>query len=221
MSEHESATHHRPLLLGDTAPDFEAETQLGPLSFHRWLGDRWGILFSHPRDFTPVCSTELVEIARLRQEFADRGVKVAALSVGSARQHGEWAQELGRTFDVSVDLPLIGDEDLAVARKYGMVHPGSSDDMTVRSVFVIDPQKRVRLTLSYPFTTGRNFAEILRAVDSLQLADRARIVTPANWQPGDRALVPHDVTDAEADERFDDVDRVLPYVRRVDPSGRS
>ena len=145
-------------------------------------------------------------------------MKVTALAVGPAEQHGQWASELSETFGVGIDLPLIGDEELEVAHLYGMVHPGSGEDLTVRSVFVIDPQKRLRLTLSYPHTTGRNFAEILRVVDSLQLADKASIVTPADWQPGDRALVPHDVPDDEADKRFGDVDRVLPYIRRVQPS---
>lgn len=208
----------RPLLLGDEAPNFTAHTPAGDLDFHRYLGDSWGILFSHPRDFTPVCSTELVAIARLRDAFARRGTKVAVLAIGSAQQHGEWAEELSATFDVGVDFPLIGDDGMVVARLYGMVHPNASEDTTVRSVHVIDPAKRVRLVISYPHTTGRNFDEILRVLDSLQLADRAQVVTPADWQPGERALVPHDVPDADADARFGDVERVLPYIRRVDPT---
>ena len=206
------------LLLGDIAPDFDSHTQSGTFNFYEWLDNSWAILFSHPKDFTPVCSTEIAEVAQLLPDFTRRNVKVATLSAGSPESHRDWAKELSVAFDIQVEFPLIADgEELAVARLYGMVHPNTSDVTTIRSVFVIDPNKRVRLTLSYPHTTGRNFHELLRTIDSLQLADRSNIVTPAEWEPGDRVLVPHDVSDEKAGEQFDDIDRPLPYVRRVTP----
>ncbi|MFT3900957.1 MAG: redoxin domain-containing protein [Gordonia sp. (in: high G+C Gram-positive bacteria)] len=202
------------LLIGDGAPDFVSETQDGPFRFHDWLDGSWAVLFSHPKDFTPVCSTEVTEVARLRDEFAARGVKVATLSTGTAASHREWAAELTATFDVPVDFPLIvDDEKLTIARRFGMVHPKASDLTTIRSVFVIDPDRIVRATFSYPHTTGRNFPEILRVIDSLQLADRAGIVTPVNWRPGDDVLVPVDIETDEARRRFGSVTEHLPYLR--------
>ncbi|MDQ1128359.1 redoxin domain-containing protein [Microbacterium sp. SORGH_AS_0888] len=209
------------LLLGDRAPDFRAESQDGPLHLYGWQGGSWVVLFSHPRDFTPVCSTEVAEIARLSPEFTRRDVKVATLSTGTPAGHAVWAEQLTEAFGTPVRFPLISDPSLTVARLYGMLHPSSSDVTTIRSVFVIDPQHRVRLTLSYPPTTGRNFAEILRVVDSLQIADRQNVVTPANWMPGSPVLVPHDIGDDEAEQRWGEVDRTLPYVRKVSVAGRS
>lgn len=206
------------LLLGDTAPDFHSETQDGPFHFYEWLDGGWAVLFSHPKDFTPVCSTEVAEVARLGDEFARRNVRVATLSAGTADSHREWATELSEAFNVPIQFPLIvDDENLTIARLYGMVHPKASDITTVRSVFIIDPDKKVRLTLNYPHTTGRNFAEILRAVDSLQIADGHQVVTPVNWTPGGDVLVPYEVTDDEAAERFGEVTSILPYIRTVTP----
>ncbi|MGJ6123863.1 redoxin domain-containing protein [Mycolicibacterium sp. Y3] len=207
------------LLLGDTAPDFDSVTQDGPFNFYDWLDGGWAILFSHPKDFTPVCSTEIAEVARLTDEFARRNVKVATLSAGTADSHRVWAAELSEAFGVPIRFPLIvDDEALTIAHRYGMVHPKQSDITTIRSVFVVDTDRRVRLTLSYPHTTGRNFREILRAIDSLQLADRQHIVTPVNWSPHEDVLVPLETTDDEAERRFGAVTRILPYVRTVRPA---
>lgn len=169
---------HEFFLLGDTAPDFRSNTQNGPFAFHDWLDGSWAVLFSHPKDFTPVCSTEIARAARLAGEFRKRRTKIATLSAGTAESHRQWAAELSDAFGVAIDFPLIVDDDrLTIARQYGMVHPKLSDITTIRSVFVIDPNKTIRLILTYPHTTGRNFDEILRVLDSLQTADRHSIVT--------------------------------------------
>lgn len=204
------------LLLGDTAPDFRSNTQNGPFAFHDWLDGSWAVLFSHPKDFTPVCSTEIARAARLAGEFRKRRTKIATLSAGTAESHRQWAAELSDAFGVAIDFPLIVDDDrLTIARQYGMVHPKLSDITTVRSVFVIDPNKTIRLILTYPHTTGRNFDEILRVLDSLQTADRHSIVTPANWSPGERVLVPFELSDDDAAQKFGSVEKVLPYLRTV------
>ena len=175
--------------LGDTAPDFRAETTAGEISFHEWLGDSWGILFSHPADFTPVCTTELGTVAKLKDEFAARGVKVAAVSVDPIGSHYAWIADIDDTQNTTVDYPIIADPDRVVADAYDMIHPNADDTLTVRSVFVIDPAKKVRLTLTYPAATGRNFDEILRVVDSLQLTTDFQVATPANWQNGDDCII--------------------------------
>ena len=174
------------LQLGDIAPDFEAQTTEGTLRFHDWLGTSWGVLFSHPKDFTPVCTTELGEVARLKPEFDRRGVKVAGLSVDPLADHRAWAGDIAETQGHALNFPLIADADRHIAGLYGMIHPNASDTLTVRSVFVIGPDKKLKLTLTYPASTGRNFAEILRVIDSLQLTAKHSVATPVNWQDGCR-----------------------------------
>ena len=186
------------LRLGDTAPDFQAESSQGPISFHEWLGDRWGILFSHPRDFTPVCTTELGYVARLAPEFARRGVKAIGLSVDPVDSHKGWLRDIEETQGHAVTYPIVADPDRKVAALYGMIHPAHDEVYTVRTVFVIDPKKKVRLLITYPQTTGRNFDEILRVIDSLQLTDAHRVATPVNWKQGEDVIIVPAVTDEEA-----------------------
>ena len=186
------------LSIGDTAPDFVQESTLGPLSFHDWLGDDWGLLFSHPADYTPVCTTELGETARLMPDFARRGVKVAALSVDPLDSHKDWIKDINDTQGVRVMFPIIADPDRKVAALYGMIHPKASSVATVRSVFFIDPNKKIRATITYPASTGRNFAEILRVIDSLQLTDCHPVATPVNWQNGGECVIVPSLKDPEA-----------------------
>ncbi len=202
------------LRLGDTAPDFNAETTTGPISFHDWLGDRWGILFSHPRDFTPVCTTELGYVARLKPELDQRGVKALGLSVDPVDSHARWAADIRETQGHAVNFPIVADSDRKVAELYRMIHPAHDEVFTVRTVFVIDPKKKIRLMITYPQTTGRNFDEILRVIDSLQLTDAHRVATPVNWKQGEDVIIVPAVSDAEAKERFPQGWRTLkPYLR--------
>jgi len=202
------------LRLGDTAPDFQAESSQGPISFHEWLGDRWGILFSHPRDFTPVCTTELGYVARLAPEFARRGVKPIGLSVDPVDSHKGWLRDIEGTQGHAVTYPIVADPDRKVAALYGMIHPAHDEVYTVRTVFVIDPKKKVRLLITYPQTTGRNFDEILRVVDSLQLTDAHRVATPVNWKQGEDVIIVPAVTDEEARVKFPNGWKtVTPYLR--------
>jgi alkyl hydroperoxide reductase subunit AhpC len=204
------------LRLGDTAPDFKAETTEGPISFHDWIGDSWAVLFSHPKDFTPVCTTELGEVARLGPEFQKRHVKVIGLSVDPADSHKEWANDIAETQGHSLNFPLIADADRKVSDLYDMIHPNANDTLTVRSVFVIDPNKKVRLILTYPASTGRNFEEILRSIDSLQLTDDHKVATPVNWKDGDDVIIVPALSDEEAKKRFPDGWKTLkPYLRVV------
>jgi len=208
------------LRLGDHAPDFHAETTLGPLRFHRWKGTSWAMLFSHPRDFTPVCTTELGTLARLLPEFERRDVKVLGLSVDSVPDHALWAADIAETQQVDLSFPLIGDSQRHVARLYDMIHPGASETTTVRSVFVIDPGNRVRLTLAYPASTGRSFVELLRAVDALQLSARHAVATPAEWRNGDDVIILPSLTDDQARIEFPDGWRAQkPYLRFVPQPG--
>ncbi|MDA2959148.1 MAG: peroxiredoxin [Actinomycetota bacterium] len=188
--------------LGDTAPDFTAPTTHGEISFHEWLGDSWGVLFSHPKDFTPVCTTELGEVARIKAEFDRRGVKVIGLSVDPVDSHETWEADIAETQGTPVNFPMIGDPERRVADLYDMIHPNANDTLTVRSVFVIAPDKTVKLTLTYPASTGRNFDEILRVIDSLQLTARHKVATPANWTPGNDVIIGAGLSDAEATELF-------------------
>jgi len=202
------------LRLGDTAPDFQAESSQGPISFHEWLGDRWGILFSHPRDFTPVCTTELGYVARLAPEFARRGVKAIGLSVDPVDSHKGWLRDIEETQGHAVTYPIVADPDRKVAALYGMIHPAHDEVYTVRTVFVIDPKKKVRLLITYPQTTGRNFDEILRVIDSLQLTDAHRVATPVNWKQGEDVIIVPAVTDEEARIKFPNGWKtVTPYLR--------
>ncbi|MCX5096922.1 peroxiredoxin [Streptomyces sp. NBC_00365] len=209
------------LQLGDIAPDFAARTADGEISFYEWLGDSWGVLFSHPADFTPVCTTELGAVASLSDEFAQRSTKVAAVSVDSAEDHRTWADDIAETQGHAVNFPMIADEDRKVSELYGMIHPHASDTATVRSVFVIGPDKRIKLTLTYPASTGRNFAEILRVIDSLQLTAEHKVATPANWQSGEDVIITPAVNDADAAERFPGYRAVKPYLRYTPQPARS
>jgi len=204
------------LHLGDIAPDFEADTTEGRIRFHEWKKGQWAVLFSHPADFTPVCTTELGYTAKLKGEFEKRGVKVVGLSVDSVEDHRRWARDIEETQGQAVNFPMIGDADRKVSHMYDMIHPNASNTLTVRSVFVIDPADRIRLMLTYPASTGRNFDEILRVVDSLQLTDAERVATPANWKPGDDVIIAPSVPDAEARQMFPQGWNALrPYLRMV------
>ncbi len=202
------------LQLGDTAPDFTADTTDGPIRFHEWLGDSWGVLFSHPKDFTPVCTTELGEVARLKGEFEKRNAKVIGISVDSVASHDDWAQDIEDATGHKLNYPLIGDEDRKVSDLYGMIHPAASDTLTVRSVFIIGPDKKVKLTITYPASTGRNFEEILRVLDSLQLTSDYSVSTPVNWHDGEDVIIAPAIDDELATDRFPKGFRtVKPYLR--------
>ncbi|MFS8616185.1 MAG: peroxiredoxin [Solitalea sp.] len=202
------------LRLGDTAPDFQAETTAGPISFHEWLGDSWGVLFSHPADYTPVCTTELGATAKLKEEFEKRNVKVAAVSVDPLDSHHGWIADINETQNTEVNFPLIADHDRKVANLYDMIHPNSLENATVRSVFIIGPDKKIKLTLTYPASTGRNFNEILRVIDSLQLTAEYKVATPANWEDGQDVIITGAVKDEEIPERFPKGHtRIKPYLR--------
>lgn len=210
-----------PIQLGATAPDFVAETTQGKISFHQWLGDSWCVLFSHPKDFTPVCTTELGAAAKLQGEFSKRGAKLIGLSVGSVSEHAKWIPDINVVNRVVLDFPLIGDEDHRVSELYGMIHPLASDTATVRSVFLIDPKKKIRLIITYPASTGRNFTEILRVLDSLQLTDKHKVATPANWVKGDECVILPSITDPEEIKTLfpKGFRQITPYLRMTpDPS---
>lgn len=202
------------LRLGDTAPDFTANTTQGPVHFHEWLGDSWGLLFSHPADFTPVCTTELGKTALLKGEFEKRGVKVIAVSVDDLDSHNRWIPDIEEVNNVTFNFPIIADEGKQVAELYDMIHPNASEKATVRSVFVIGPDKKVKLTLTYPASTGRNFNEILRVIDSLQLTSNYSVATPADWQQGDDTIVVPAVSTEDALQKFPKGLKIVkPYLR--------
>lgn len=200
--------------LGETAPDFTAQTTEGEINFHEWLGDSWGLLFSHPADFTPICTTELGRTAALKEEFAKRDVKVMAVSVDPLDSHREWIKDIEDTQNVQMNFPVIADEDRKVAQLYDMIHPAMTENTTVRTVFVIGPDKKVKLTLTYPPATGRNFMEILRVIDSLQLTQNYSVATPADWQQGEDVVISPSIPDEEAKDKFPRGFRtVRPYLR--------
>ena len=202
------------LRLGDEAPNFTAETTAGTINFHEWLGDGWGILFSHPKDFTPVCTTELGTVAKITDEFGKRNVKVLAVSVDPLDSHKGWINDINETQQCTVSYPIIADPDRQVANLYDMIHPNALDNMTVRSVFVVGPDKKIKLTLTYPASTGRNFDEILRVVDSLQLTAKHQVATPANWKDGEDCIIVPAVKDEEIPAKFPKGHRaVKPYLR--------
>ena len=208
------------LQLGDTAPDFTQDSTQGPLHFYDYAGDSWVVLFSHPADFTPVCTTELGETARLKPEFDKRNVKVLGLSVDPVDKHGRWRDDIAAVGGTPLNFPLIADHDRKVADLYGMIHPNANDTLTVRSVFVIDPNKKVRLTLTYPASTGRNFDELLRVIDSLQLTDKHKVATPANWKHGEDVIIVPSVSNEQAKELFPGGwTEVKPYLRTVKQPG--
>src|SRR5580704_16715184 len=199
--------------LGDTAPDFTAQTTEGEISFHNWLGNGWGVLFSHPADFTPVCTTELGAVAKLKQEFAKRNVKVLAVSVDPLQSHHGWIKDINETQACTMNFPIIADPDRKVATAYDMIHPNADDKATVRSVFIIGSDKKIKLTITYPASTGRNFLEILRVIDSLQLTAKHKVATPADWKQGDDCIVVPALTDADAEKLFPDFVAKKPYLR--------
>jgi len=203
------------LRLGDTAPDFQQDSTEGPISFHKWAGDSWVVLFSHPADFTPVCTTELGKTAALQSEFAKRGAKAIAVSVDPIASHHGWIKDINETQNCTVNFPILADADQKVAKLYDMIHPNSLANATVRSVFIIDPKKTIRATITYPASTGRNFDEILRVIDSLQLTDNHKVATPVNWQDGDEVVIVPSLQDpAEIAQRFPKGYRtVKPYLR--------
>ena len=203
------------LRLGDTAPDFTQDSTAGPIHFHEWAGNSWVVLFSHPADFTPVCTTELGMTAKLKDDFAKRNVKAIAVSVDPLDSHQGWVNDINETQNCSVQFPILADPDKKVATLYDMIHPNSLANATVRSVFIIDPKKAIRATITYPASTGRNFDEILRVIDSLQLTDSHKVATPVNWKPGDDVVIAPSITDPkELAERFPKGYRALrPYLR--------
>jgi alkyl hydroperoxide reductase subunit AhpC len=212
------------LQLGDTAPDFEADTTEGRISFHDWAGDSWVVLFSHPKDFTPVCTTELGYMASIKPEFDRRGVKIIGLSVDPLDRHGDWAKDIEETQGTAPNYPIISDADFEISKAYGMLPASTSgdplqrtpaDNQTVRNVFVIGPDKKIKLILVYPMTTGRNFDEVLRVVDSLQLTAKHKVATPAQWKQGDKVIIAGSVTDDQAKEIFGEWESPKPYIRIV------
>lgn len=212
------------LRINDTAPDFTAETTKGTIHFHDWIGDGWAVLFSHPKDFTPVCTTELGSAAKYAPDFARRGVKIIGISVDPVESHERWKADIKTATGQEVDYPLIGDRDLKVAKLYDMLPADAgdssegrtpADNATVRSVYVIGPDKKIKLALTYPMTTGRNFEEILRAIDSIQLTAKHKVATPSDWKQGEDVIITAAVSDEEATEKFGAFERVLPYLRKT------
>ncbi|HEY4230737.1 MAG TPA: peroxiredoxin [Thermoanaerobaculia bacterium] len=202
------------LRLGDPVPDFEADSTEGRIKFHEWLGDKWAILFSHPKDYTPVCTTELGYVAKIKPEFEKRGVKVIGLSVDPLKDHQGWINDINETQNTTVNFPMIADHDKKVSVLYDMIHPNASESFTVRSVFVIGPDKKVKLTLTYPAATGRNFDELLRVIDSLQLTANYQVATPVNWKTGEDCIITAAVPDADVPKKFPKGSRtVKPYLR--------
>lgn len=208
------------LQLGDIAPDFSAPTSQGPIRFHEWMGDHWAVFFSHPKDFTPVCTTELGYTEKLRPEFEKRNTRAIGLSVDPIDSHGRWSDDIEATQGVRPRFPIIGDADRSIAGLYGMIHPKASDTTTVRSVFIIDPAKKIRVILTYPASTGRNFDEILRILDSLQLTDRYKVATPVNWKNGDDVIIVPSVSNEDARKLFPQGwKEQRPYLRIVKQPG--
>jgi alkyl hydroperoxide reductase subunit AhpC len=210
------------LRLGDIAPDFTQESSMGPIQFHKWIGNNWAVLFSHPKDFTPVCTTELGYTAKLKAEFHKRGVKAIAVSVDPVESHIKWIDDINDTQKTKVNFPILADADRKVSNLYDMIHPNASDTFTVRSVFIIDPAKKVRATITYPASTGRNFDEILRVIDSLQLTDRYSVATPVNWKDGDEVVIVPSLQDPEViKEKFPKGYKALrPYLRMTPQPNR-
>lgn len=212
---------HVTLRLGDIAPDFRADTTHGRIGFHDWLQHSWSVFFSHPRDFTPVCTTELGQLARLQAQFKQRHVKLLGLSIDTVHSHDQWIQDIREVHGALVDFPIVADLDRSIADLYGMLHPNHDDAFTVRTLFIIDPAKQVRLTLTYPQNCGRNFDEVLRALDALQLSDAHSVVTPAHWNAGDDVIIPPAFSDEEARKQFPKGWRALTPYLRLTPDPRA
>ncbi len=205
------------LLLGDTVPDFTADTTTGPISFHDWIGDDWAFFFSHPADFTPVCTTEMGRTSQLSEEFTRRGVKPIGISTDTVEEHLRWIDDVNDTQQTSLRFPIVADPDLMISKLYEMIHPAQSETAGVRSVFIIDSDKNLRLTMTYPMTVGRNFDEILRVIDALQTADTQGVALPADWRPGERCIIPPSLSEADAQAKFPQgFDTIRPYLRTVD-----
>ena len=205
------------LLLGDIVPDFKAETTTGSISFHEWIGNDWAFFFSHPADFTPGCTTEMGRTAQLAEQFATRGVKPIGLSTDSVEEHLKWIADVNDTQNTTLRFPIVADPDFKIATLYEMIHPGESQTAAVRSVFIIDPDKKLRLSMTYPMSVGRNFDEILRVIDALQTGDAKGVALPADWRPGDRAIIPPSVSNADAQAKFPQgFEKIRPYLRTVD-----
>jgi peroxiredoxin (alkyl hydroperoxide reductase subunit C) len=205
------------LLLGETVPDFKADTTTGPISFHDWIGKDWAFFFSHPADFTPVCTTEMGRTSQLSEAFTKRGVKPIGLSTDTVEEHLKWIADVNDTQKTTLRFPIVADPDLRIAKLYEMIHPAQSETAAVRSVFIIDGNKQLRLTMTYPMNVGRNFDEILRVIDALQTADAKGVALPADWRPGDRAIIPPSLSDADAKARFPQgFETIRPYLRTVD-----
>lgn len=204
------------LRIGDIAPDFQADTTNGPIQFHDWIGGDWAFFFSHPADFTPVCTTEMGRTAQLAEQFAARGVKPIGLSTDTVAEHVKWISDVNDTQNTDLRFPIVADADLKIAKLYDMIHPSESETAAVRSVFIIDPDKKIRLMMTYPMSVGRNFDEILRVIDALQTGDKHEIATPADWLPGQKVIIPPSVTDAQAEAAFPQgFDTLRPYLRTV------
>jgi alkyl hydroperoxide reductase subunit AhpC len=205
------------LLLGDIVPNFKADTTIGPISFHDWIGENWAFFFSHPADFTPVCTTEMGRTAQLADQFTARGVKPIGLSTDSVEEHLKWIMDVNDTQNTTLRFPIIADPNFEIAKLYEMIHPDESQTAAVRSVFIIDPNKKLRLSMTYPMSVGRNFDEILRTIDALQTSDAKGVALPADWRPGDRAIIPPSVSNAEAKMKFPQgFEEIRPYLRTVD-----
>lgn len=202
------------IMIGETAPNFDVETTNGNINFHGWIGDSWAFFFSHPADYTPVCTTEMGRTAQLASEFAKRNTKPIGLSTDTVEEHKSWIRDVNETQHTDLKFPIVADPDLRIAKLYGMIHPQQSTTEAVRAVFIIDPQKKVRLTMTYPMSVGRNFDEILRVIDALQLSDKKRIATPADWRPGNRVIIPPAIKNDEAKTLFPQGwDELRPYLR--------
>lgn len=205
------------LLLGDTVPDFTADTTTGPISFHDWIGDDWAFFFSHPADFTPVCTTEMGRTSQLSEEFTKRGVKPIGLSTDTVEEHLKWIEDVNDTQNTTLRFPIVADPYLEIAKLYEMIHPAQSETAAVRAVFIIDSVKKLRLTMTYPMSVGRNFDEVIRVIDALKTGDANGVALPADWRPGDRAIIPPTVSDDEANKLFPQgFETIRPYLRTVD-----
>ena len=205
------------LLLGDIVPNFKADTTIGPISFHDWIGEDWAFFFSHPADFTPVCTTEMGRTAQLADQFTARGVKPIGLSTDSVEEHLKWIMDVDDTQNTTLSFPIVADPNFEIAKLYEMIHPGESQSAAVRSVFIIDPDKKLRLSMTYPMSVGRNFDEILRTIDALQTSDAKGVALPADWRPGDRVIIPPSVSNADAKAKFPQgFEEIRPYLRTVD-----
>ena len=205
------------LLLGDIVPNFKADTTIGPISFHDWIGEDWAFFFSHPADFTPVCTTEMGRTAQLADQFTARGVKPIGLSTDSVEEHLKWIMDVNDTQNTTLRFPIVADPNFEIAKLYEMIHPGESQTAAVRSVFIIDPDKKLRLSMTYPMSVGRNFDEILRTIDALQTSDAKCVALPADWRPGDRAIIPPSVSNTDAKMKFPQgFEEIRPYLRTVD-----